>query len=214
MNEWRGYWPLWSESGRYERQRETKVSELSLEHSQSWRGTRCRVLLGRPSRRWQPSGRRSSRSPRTGGRTACSSSPCRPATCRSGAPGPPSLDRSSGCRTPTRCRTGGWCARKILWLQWKEAVIRGLLCLMLLTMQGVPLIGVQPRGDLSDGQQVILVHLPLQAGLLQQTIQWGAVRQLDWTCCSKWKHKEHSRHYSWKQPKWDMQWHLNKKCWN
>ena len=37
-----------------------------------------------------------------------------------------------------------------------------------LTVQGVPLVGVEAGGDLGDGEEVILLHLPLQTRLLQQ----------------------------------------------
>ena len=38
----------------------------------------------------------------------------------------------------------------------------------ILTVQGVPLVGVEAGGDLGDGEEVILLHLPLQTRLLQQ----------------------------------------------
>ena len=38
----------------------------------------------------------------------------------------------------------------------------------ILTVQGVPLVGVEAGGDLGDGEEIILLHLPLQTRLLQQ----------------------------------------------
>ena len=35
-----------------------------------------------------------------------------------------------------------------------------------LTVKGVPLVCVETQGHLGDGHEVILLHLPLQAGLL------------------------------------------------
>ena len=41
---------------------------------------------------------------------------------------------------------------------------------MILTVERVPLIGIQTRGNLRDGEKIVLVYLPLQARLLQQAI--------------------------------------------
>ena len=38
----------------------------------------------------------------------------------------------------------------------------------ILTVQGVPLVGVEAGGDLGDGEEIILLHLALQTRLLQQ----------------------------------------------
>ena len=158
--------PLWSASGKYEPQHGTGVSELSWGQSQSWRGTRSRVLWGTRSRHWPPSGRRSWRSPRTAGLTACSSCPCHPATCRPGARGQSSPDTSSGYRTQTPSRKVGLCAQKIRWLQKKKCFWRYLHINP--TVKGVPLVGVKTQWHLGDGHEVILLHLPLQTGLLSK----------------------------------------------
>ena len=38
----------------------------------------------------------------------------------------------------------------------------------ILTVQGVPLVGVEAGWHLGDGEEIILLHLPLQTRLLQQ----------------------------------------------
>ena len=40
------------------------------------------------------------------------------------------------------------------------------MLMLILTVECVPLIGVQSRGNLRDGEKIILVYLPLQARLL------------------------------------------------
>ena len=39
--------------------------------------------------------------------------------------------------------------------------------MMILTVESVPLIGVQTRGNLRDGEKIILVNLPLQTRFLK-----------------------------------------------
>ena len=48
--------------------------------------------------------------------------------------------------------------------------LTGQSVVMILTVESVPLIGVQTRGNLGDGEKIVLVHLPLQTGFLQQNV--------------------------------------------
>ena len=42
--------------------------------------------------------------------------------------------------------------------------------MMILTVESVPLIGVQTRGNLRNGEKIILVDFPLQTRLLQANV--------------------------------------------
>ena len=52
----------------------------------------------------------------------------------------------------------------------REMAAQVAMMLLILTVERVPLIGIQARGNLRDGEKIVLVYLPLQARLLQANI--------------------------------------------